>query len=62
MAEIKDRSIYITKRKRKRISVKSISERIGCDAISISKYEHGTINAMSQTHIDLYKKVIDNDM
>jgi transcriptional regulator with XRE-family HTH domain len=62
LAEIKNRGIYVTKRKSKRISIKSIAEQIGCDANSISKYELGAINAMSQTHIDLYKKVIDDDI
>jgi transcriptional regulator with XRE-family HTH domain len=55
LAEIKDRVIYVNKRKSKRISTKSIAEQIGCDANKIAFYERGGKNAMSQTRIDPHR-------
>lgn len=57
---LKQREIYVIKRRQKRIRLKEIAEYIGCSQSLLSKYETGTANIIPDK-LRMYQDYIDKN-
>lgn len=57
---LKEREIYVIKRKRKKIRLKELAEYVGCSVALLSKYENGATN-LNPEKLQLYKRYIDQN-